>query len=128
MRAVGYFREVTTTPRSSIGQQNRRFLDYCEDQGFEVAATFSEDGKQTTNAFVQLLKYLKEPEKGFLLVVTPAPANFAEDKVVAAARCLQVELLGARVQFMDDDGDAMSARSKLRIALPRSPRRKQTLP
>lgn len=111
MRAVGYFRESTAGPRSSIGQQNRRFLDFCEEQGFEVAATFSEDGKQPTNAFAQLLQYLKEPEKGFILVVTPAPANFAEDHVVAAARCLQLEHLGARVQFMDGlkDGDALQA-------------------
>ncbi len=111
MRAVGYFRESTVGPRSSIGQQNRRFLDFCEEQGFEVATTFSEDGKQTTNAFGQLLQYLKEPEKGFVLVITPAPANFAEDHVVAAARCLQIEHLGARVQFMDGlkDGDALQA-------------------
>jgi DNA invertase Pin-like site-specific DNA recombinase len=113
MRAVGYFRESTAAPRSSIAQQNRRFLDFCDDQGFEVAATFSEDGKQTTHAFGQLLNYLKEPEKGFLLVVTPSPATFAEDQVVAAARCLQVEHLGGRVQFMDGgtagDGDAMAA-------------------
>jgi DNA invertase Pin-like site-specific DNA recombinase len=113
MRAVGYFRESTAAPRSSIGQQNRRFLDFCEEQGFEVAATFSEDGKQSTNAFAQLLKYLKEPEKGFILVVTPSPATFADDHVVAAARCLQVEHLGARVQFMEEAlskyGDAMGA-------------------
>ncbi|MGE0057455.1 MAG: recombinase family protein [Dehalococcoidia bacterium] len=111
MRAVGYFRESTAGPRSSIGQQNRRFLDFCEEQGFDVAATFSEDGKQQTNAFGQLLQYLKEPEKGFILVVTPTPATFAEDHVVAAARCLQIEHLGGRVQFMDGlkDGDALQA-------------------
>ncbi len=88
MRAVGYFRESTAGPRSSIGQQNRRFLDFCEEQGFDVAATFSEDGKQQTNAFGQLLQYLKEPEKGFILVVTPTPATFAEDHVRHHARGL----------------------------------------
>src|SRR5262245_18948368 len=110
MQAVGYFRESTSTPRSSIGQQNRRFLDYCEVQGFEVVGTFSEDGRNGTG-FAQLVEYLKKPEKGFILVVSPSPSTFAEDQVVAAARCLQVEHLGARVQFMDGEanGDAMQA-------------------
>ncbi len=112
MKAVGYFRESSAAPRSGIGLQNRRFLDFCESEGFEVATTFSEDDKAATAGFVQLLDYLKRPEKGFLLVVTPSPATFADDKVVAAARCMQLERLGARVQFMDEEsraGEAMDA-------------------
>jgi DNA invertase Pin-like site-specific DNA recombinase len=113
MRAIGYFRESTAGQRSSIGQQNRRFLDFCEAQGFEVAATFSEESKTATSGFIQLLEFLKKPEKGFMLVVTAAPATFSEDQVIAAARCLQVESHGARVQFMDEtaagNGDAMAA-------------------
>ena len=113
MRAIGYFRESSTGPqRVTIGQQNRSFLDFCEAQGFEVAGTFSEDGNASTSGFSQLLEFLKKPEKGFLLVVTPSPATFADDQVVAAARCLQVERLGGRVQFIDGaskNGDAISA-------------------
>jgi len=113
MKAVGYFRESAAAPRSGIGQQNRWFLDYCEKEGFEVAATFSEESGSSTTAFTQLLDYLKRPEKGFVIIVTPAPSTFADDQVVAAARCLQIERLGGQVQFMDGaqpaNGNAMDA-------------------
>jgi site-specific DNA recombinase len=112
MRAVGYFREPSATAlksqggkAESISHQNRRFLDYCEEQGYDVATTFSEEsGSAGGPAFAQLIEYLKRPEKGFMIVVSPAPANLADDTVVAAARCLQVERLGAKLQFMDNDG------------------------
>jgi site-specific DNA recombinase len=44
-------------------------------------------------------------------VVAPSPATLAEDAVAGAARCLQVEHLGAQVQFIDGGvgGDALSA-------------------
>ena len=61
----------------------------------------------------QLIEYLKRPEKGFMVVIAPAPVTLADDAVVAAARCLQIERLGARVQFIDADparsGDALGA-------------------
>ncbi len=111
MRAVGYFREPSAGTikaqggrAESISHQNRRFLDYCEAQGYDVATTFSEEsGNPGGPAFAQLIEYLKRPEKGFMIVVSPSPANLADDTVVAAARCLQVERLGAQLQFMDGD-------------------------
>ena len=118
MRAVGYFRELSrngarSTRPETIGRQNRRFLDYCEEQGYEVAQTFSEEsGSPGGPAFSQMIEYLKRPEKGFLMVVTPAPSTLSEDAVVAAARCLQVERLGAQLQFMDPgthEGDALGS-------------------
>jgi site-specific DNA recombinase len=112
MRAVGYFREPSSAGRpESVGRQNRRFLDYCESQGYEVAATFAEEGKGSGAAFGQLIDYLKRPEKGFLVVVTPSLATLADDAVIAAARCLQVERLGAKLQFIDGsgNGDALGA-------------------
>jgi len=112
MRAVGYFREAATSGRGeSVGRQNRRFLDYCEAQGYEVATTFSEESKGASAAFAQLIEYLKRPEKGFLIVVTPSTATLADDAVIGTARCLQIERLGAKLQFMDagGDGDALSA-------------------
>ena len=112
MRAVGYFREPSASTvkaqgghAESISQQNRRFLDYCEVQGYDVATTFAEEsGSPGGPAFTQLIEYLKRPEKGFMIVVSPRPANLADDTVVAAARCLQVERLGARLQFIDSNG------------------------
>ena len=122
MIAVGYFREPsrhalrqtgTTTGRpESIGSQNRRFLDYCETQGYEVATTFAEErGNAGGPAFAQVLEYLKRPDKGFVIVVSPSPATLADDAAVGAARCLQVEHMGAQLQFIDADvakGDALA--------------------
>src|SRR3954447_12685470 len=135
MRAVGYFREVSGARGDSIGRQNRRFLDYCEAEGYEVATTFAEEkGASQSAAFSQLVDYLKKPEKGFMVVVAPSPVSLAEDTVIAAARCLQIERLGAGVRFMDAEpgvaSDAMGdmvknwsagrdevGREKLRAAL-----------
>jgi site-specific DNA recombinase len=122
--AVGYFREsarhalrqggaAAPGRPETIGSQNRRFLDYCEAQGFEVAKTFAEERRSAGGpAFAQLLDYLKRPEKGFIIVVSPSPATLADDAVVGAARCLQVEHMGAQVQFIDVElanGDALGA-------------------
>jgi site-specific DNA recombinase len=114
MRAVGYFRENASAKGETIGRQNRRFLDFCEAQGYEVATTFAEEAKGSTGAaFSQLIDYLKKPEKGFITVVAPSPMALADDTVIAAARCLQIERLGATVNFMDADatsvGDALGA-------------------
>jgi site-specific DNA recombinase len=121
--AVGYFREPSrqavrqkagaSARPESIGSQNRRFLDYCEAQGYEVATTFAEErGSAGGPAFAQLVEYLKRPEKGFVIVVSPSPITLADDAVAGAARCLQVERLGAQVQFLDagaGNGDPLAA-------------------
>ena len=114
MRAVGYFRETAATKGETIGRQNRRLLDFCEAQGYEVATTFAEEAKTNNGAaFAQLIDYLKKPEKGFITVVAPSPQALADDSVVAAARCMQIERLGASVNFMGGDnasnGDALGA-------------------
>lgn len=62
--------------------------------------------KTGTAAFLQLLEYLKRPEKGFLVVATGKPSNLADTEIVAAARYLQIERLGANVQFIEKAGDA----------------------
>ena len=115
MKAVGYFRELAGAARADgVARQNRRFLDYCDAQGYEVAATFADDAKNSQGpGFAQLIDYLRRPEKGFVIVATPLPATLAEDPVVAAARCLQIERMGASLQFIDlptpNTGDALTA-------------------
>ena len=95
--AVGYFREPSRQairqkagPQArpeTIGSQNRRFLDYCEAQGYEVATTFSEErGSSGGPAFAQLAEYLKRPQKEFTIVVSPSPLTLADEAVVGAAR------------------------------------------
>ncbi|HWO72488.1 MAG TPA: recombinase family protein, partial [Dehalococcoidia bacterium] len=112
-----YFREQAAGAENgrpeSIARQNRRFLDFCEASGFEVATTFAEEGRGARGtAFAQMVEFLKRPEKGFVVVVSPSPATLADDAVLAAARCLQLERLGAQVLFMDrsySNGDALQA-------------------
>ena len=62
--------------------------DNFEFEGYEVATTFPEESKTSSAAFYRLIEYLKRPEKGFIVVATPAPTTLADDAVVAAARCL----------------------------------------
>jgi site-specific DNA recombinase len=111
MRAVGYFRQPAgQRAADALGRQQRRFLDFCDGQGYEVAATFSEEGQpDDAPAFAQLIEYLRRPEKGFVIVAAESPEILADDPSAAAARYLQAESLGAKVQFMSKDGDALSA-------------------
>jgi hypothetical protein len=61
--AVGYFREAGADGRpESVGRQNRRFLDFCEAEGYEVATTFAEEAK--TSAFSRLIDYLRAAGEG----------------------------------------------------------------
>lgn len=111
MRAAGYFRQTSGDKAAdALARQQRAFLDYCEREGLEVAATFAEEAHSgDSSAFAQLVEFLRRPEKGFVTVVTPAPAVLADDLNTAAARFLEIESLGARVAFMDRGGDALSA-------------------
>jgi site-specific DNA recombinase len=116
MRAVGYFRQSggqapQTSDARSLARQQRAFLDYCERQGYEVAASFSEEPSRegSVGAFGQLIDFLRQPEKGFVVVIADAPQTFADDASTAGARFLQIESLGARVQFMLHEGDPLTA-------------------
>jgi len=113
MRAIGYFRQAGAGARAdALGRQNRSFLDYCEEQGYEVAATFSEESKDGgSHAFFQMIDYLKRPEKGFIVVVLPSAKTLADEPTTAAARFLQIERLGAQVRLIENDvkGDAIEA-------------------
>ena len=70
MIAAGYFRQAAKRG-ASLAQQQRAFLDYCERQGYEVAATFTEDAAgEGQTAFAGLVDFLRRPEKGFVVVVS----------------------------------------------------------
>lgn len=106
MNAVGYFRETQASRVPTLAQQNRRFLDYCESQGYEVATTFAEESRgAASSAFAKLIEYLKRPEKGFLIVVAPSVNVLADNVAQAAANCLQIERLGAQLRFIEEAGD-----------------------
>jgi site-specific DNA recombinase len=109
MIAAGYFRQAAKRG-PSLALQQRAFLDYCERQGYEVAATFTEDGAgDGQTAFAALVEFLRRPEKGFVVLVADSPAVFADEPGSAAARFLEIESLGARVQFMTGEADPLEA-------------------
>ena len=111
MRAAGYFR-LPAGERSSdsLARQQRAFLDFCEREGYEVAATFGEEAHgEDASAFGQLIDFLRRPEKGFVAVVAQEPGVLADDPNTAAARYMEIESLGGRVEFVAGGSDPLTA-------------------
>ena len=108
MRAIGYFREPPPGKKGqSLAAQNKAFLDFCEQQGYEVIGTFVDggDGASQRDGFRQLVQYLKRPEKGFLVVVVRSLEGLGQDLREAARRYFQLEGLGVQVAFMSGTTD-----------------------
>ncbi len=110
MKAAGYFRQPAAEKSGeALAKQQRAFLDICERDGYEVAATFAEEAHSGESpAFAQLIDFLRRPEKGFVVVVVQAPDVLADEPNTAAARFLEIESLGARVQFLARGDDALA--------------------
>lgn len=109
MRAVGYFREAPTGKRQPLAAQSAAFLDFCERQGYEVVATFVDPGSaddREPTGFHQMVEFLREPDKGFVVVVAPSLESLGDSLRDAARRYFQIEGLGAQVAFMDGTKDA----------------------
>lgn len=98
MRAVGYFREA---PRAghSLADQNRAFLEFCEREGFDVAGTFADSASSNGHApgYRQLVTFLRESERGFVVVVVSSLETLGHDLRDAAVRIFQLVGLGAQV-------------------------------
>lgn len=111
MRAVGYFREAgPEAGADSLASQSQAFLDYCQRQGYEPIGTFIEGPAgppqtRTAAGFRQLVDFLRRPDKGFVVVVTPSWRALAPDPLGAVLRLFQLEGLGAQVSFLDGDAD-----------------------
>jgi site-specific DNA recombinase len=111
VRAVGYFRELGAGERGgqSLAEQSRTFLEFCRDHGYEVVASFV-DGtaaeEETRPGFQQLIEFLRRPEKGFLMVVTPSINSLGRDLKEAARSWFELQGLGAQVLTMDGGDDA----------------------
>jgi DNA invertase Pin-like site-specific DNA recombinase len=110
MRAVGYFREAKAEhDGGSLADQSKVFLEYCRDRGYEVVTSFVDgavaDG-ESRPGFQQLVEFLKRPEKGFLMVVTPSIGSLGRDVKEAARSWFDLQGLGAQVLVMDGDDAA----------------------
>ncbi len=106
MRAIGYFRESPSRDLS-LAQQNKAFLEFCEREGYEVAGTFVDAASSNGHApgFRQLLSFLRERDKGFVVVVVPSIEALGNDVRDAARRFFQLEGLGAQVAPMSGPVD-----------------------
>lgn len=111
MRAAGYFREpLPGGPEGeTLASQSQAFLDYCQRQGYEVAATFVDlpsADEQSRVGFRQLVEFLRRPDKGFVVVVASSPQSLGNDLRQAARSYFQLDSLGAQLAFLDGSEDA----------------------
>ena len=109
MRAVGYFRESTERGAMPLADQSKTFIEFCSEHGYEVVASFV-DGTMALEGprpgFQQLVEFLRRPEKGFLMVVTPTINSLGRDLKEAARSWYELQGLGAQVLLMDGGADA----------------------
>ena len=110
MKAIGYFRE-SSARAETLAQQNRAFLEFCEREGYEVAGSFVDGASSNGHApgFRQLVAFLRERDKGFVVVVVPSIEALGGDLRDAARRYFQIEGLGAQVATMIGTPDLMAA-------------------
>ena len=108
MRAVGYFSEalVAGGPGSAgatLSQQNDQFLRFCDSHGYEPAAAFLDPNLTSDRSgFRQLLQYLDQPDKGFLVVWLRDFNRLGGDPVEAARSYFQLTSRGAQVVTIAD--------------------------
>jgi site-specific DNA recombinase len=110
MKAIGYFQEPSGT-NGSLAAQNRAFLEFCEQRGYEVAVTFVDtpDGNGQRGGFRQLIDYLRRSESGFVLVVASSLDAIGHDQHEAMRRYFQLQGLGAQVALLDGNEDPMGS-------------------
>jgi DNA invertase Pin-like site-specific DNA recombinase len=100
MRAVGYF--VEGAERNGvvrpIADQNRDFLDFCSEHGYDVASTFVDAGNgREDSGYRQLLAYLELAPHGFMAVLVDSVRALDDDLGRIAVKLLAIEQAGARV-------------------------------
>jgi site-specific DNA recombinase len=108
VKAVGYFRESPGQERRALADQSKAFLELCQEQGYEVVASFvdgigADDEGRT--GFRQLVEFLRRPEKGFVVVIVPSVESLGRDLREAARSWFQLESLGTQVILMDGGED-----------------------
>jgi site-specific DNA recombinase len=109
MKAIGYFRESGQSG-GSLAEQNKAFLEYCGQQGLEVAGTFADGPSSNGHApgFREMVTHVRSDRTGLVVVVSSVQA-LGHDLRDAAVRVFQLEGLGVRVTPMSGGADAEAA-------------------
>ncbi|MXY35809.1 MAG: hypothetical protein F4052_07455, partial [Dehalococcoidia bacterium] len=101
MKAIGYFVEgaqVDGTERS-LSQQTERFLAFCQEHGYQVAATFvdTKDATEADSGLRQMLNFIERGDHGFVVAVVDGLGVLGSDLGRAALKMLTIEAAGATV-------------------------------
>lgn len=101
MKAIGYFVEGAKRSghRRGIGDQNRAFLEFCSQHGYEVAGTFldTDDPDSPGSGFRQMLSFLQRADRGFTVVAVDSLGVLGADLGQAAMKLLTIETTGVAV-------------------------------
>lgn len=107
MRAIGYFRE---TESDSLAEQSETFLEFCQGNGYEAAATFLDRRNQDQSGFRQMVDFVRQQSgHGFLLVAVPSLSSLGSQPTEAARRYFQLASLGVQTVSIEDGGDVSGA-------------------
>ena len=103
MRAIGYFRE---TPGLTLAQQSQQFLSFCQNNGFDAAATFMDSSTAGNSGFMQLVAFVRQQaEGGFMVVIVPAVEGLGDGMTEVARRYFQLSSLGVPVISVEGGED-----------------------
>ena len=110
MKAVGYFVEGARVDgvERSVNQQHERFLAFCGEHGYEVAATFvdTEGTEEAESGFQQMLRFIERGDHGFIVAVVDSLGVLGSDLGRAALKMLTIEGTGATVYDAETGGEA----------------------
>jgi site-specific DNA recombinase len=107
MRAVGYFRNGRGL---SLVEQSESFLEFCNSNGFEAAATFLDTGLQSEpQGFRQMLDFVRlQSDHGFLVIAVSGLMSLGGGATEAVRRYYQLASLGVPIISLDDGSDLSS--------------------
>lgn len=113
MKAVGYFvtsRNPAGSKPTPLVAQERAFYAYCERQGYEPVATFMDKEDDLTRpGYHQMLQFLSQPEKGFMLAVVQDVGALGATAKDSIRSLLQIESTATKVASLREvEGDLLS--------------------